>query len=198
MSDDLIVKEFVAGLDAGVDLEAAEQIAEQCLRYSCDCSSDGDPYRWSPSEVEGFLAGWLPRKAMLDFRQSRAMPDVLRAWVRFALERRGLPPDLIAETQAAVDRWIPEFLNVSADPRNFGPANAIASALMADGVDMSDQTAVDAWIAGFNARPQHEREELLGPPESESVRIPYRGSDLYAIRRWRTATIRTAPSSLIS
>lgn len=162
---DLIIKAFVSGLDEGVDVEAAEEIAHQCLRYSCDYSCDGDPYRWSPSEVEGFLAGWLPRKAMLDFRESRAMPDVLRAWVRFALERRGLPVDLVAETQAAVDHWIPEFRTASADPGNFGPAKAITSALLADGVDLGDQAAVNAWIARFNTRPQHEREQLLGPPD---------------------------------
>lgn len=162
---DLLIKEFVAGLDEVIDIEAAEEIAHHCLRYSCDYSCDADPYRWSPIEVEGFLVGWLPRKAMLGFGEIRAMPAVLRAWVRFALERRGLPTDMIEQTEEAVGRWIPEFRKAVGNPSNFGPAKAISTALMADGVDMTDQASVEAWIAAFNARPQYEREELLGPPE---------------------------------
>lgn len=159
---EVIIKEFLAGLDDGVDLHTAEAIANRCLEYSCDYSCDGDPFRWSPCEVEGFLVGWLPRKAMLDMGEIRAMPEVLRAWVRFALERRGLPDDLVEETQEAVKRWMPEFRKAASNPRNFGPAKAITTALLADGVDPLDQVSVDAWIGEFNSRPQHEREELLG------------------------------------
>lgn len=34
--------------------------------------------------------------------------------------------------------------------------------MIADGVDMLDQEAVQAWIDGFNARPFEERDALLG------------------------------------
>jgi hypothetical protein len=41
-------------------------------------------------------------------------------------------------------------------------AQAIVQAMIADGVDMLDQEAVQAWIDGFNARPFEERDALLG------------------------------------
>ena len=36
-------------------------------------------------------------------------------------------------------------------------------AMLADGVDVTDQRAVDRWIREFNERPFEERDELLGP-----------------------------------
>jgi hypothetical protein len=42
-----------------------------------------------------------------------------------------------------------------------GPAAALVAALQADGVDLLDQSAVDAWVDAFNARPYDERAQVL-------------------------------------
>lgn len=157
-----IVKEFLA-LSNLPDHDAAESIAWLCLDYACDYTPDGDPFRWSPIVVECFLLGWLPRKAMLDAGEIRAMPEILKAWVGFALGRRGLPSRLIEETKSAVEEFMPAFRRAATDHASFGPAKAITSAMMAAGIDLRDKAAVDAWIEDFNRRPHHERDELLGP-----------------------------------
>jgi hypothetical protein len=143
--------------------ETAERIVELAIDYTCNYTPDGDPYRWSPTVVEVFLLGWLPRKALLDIGEVRAVPSVLKSWVQFALAKRGLAESLVDETQRAVDAFAPEFRRASTDQKSFGPAKAITNAMMASGVDLSDQAAVTAWIEDFNRRPFEERDELLGP-----------------------------------
>jgi hypothetical protein len=143
--------------------EVAERIASHALDYACDYTPDGDPYRWSPIVVECFLLDWLPRKALLDTGAIRAMADILKAWVSFALKRRGLAEAKIVETREAVDRFTPEFRRVATDQRNFGPAKSLVSAMMASGVDLTNQAAVDTWIEDFNQGPVEQRDELFGP-----------------------------------
>jgi len=155
-----LTAEFLAS-PFGTSGEEAASIVAHCLDARCDFG-DGDPLRWSPIVVELFMLDYLPRKATLDAREIRALPDVLRLWVRFALTKRGLEERWIAETEEAVRRFAPGFRKAVTDPSRFGPAKAIANAMLAAGIDLTDQRAVDAWIADFNARPQAGREGFLG------------------------------------
>ena len=138
-------------------------IVDQCLTARCDFG-DGDPLRWSPIVAELFLLDYLPRKVDLSQAEIDALPAVLTAWVRFALAKRGLAEELIGEATDAVSELTDEFREAMGDGANYGPARAIIRALKADGVDLTDQTAVDAWFADFNARPDEERYEIIGPP----------------------------------
>jgi len=155
-----LTDEFLSSPFAPVAEEAALIVA-RCLDARCDYG-DGDPIRWSPIVVELFMLDFLPRKAILNTAEIRAVPDVLRAWVRFALTKRGLDERWIVETEEAVTRFAPEFRRAVTDQRSFGPAKAMANAMLSDGIDLMDQDAVDGWIAGFNERPLEEREDLLG------------------------------------
>ena len=47
------------------------------------------------------------------------------------------------------------------DERSFGPAKAITNAMLSDGIDLTDQDAMDGWIEAFNARPLEERDTFL-------------------------------------
>jgi hypothetical protein len=156
-----LTEEFLASRFAPSADETASIVAH-CLDARCDYG-DGDPLRWSPIVVELFMLDFLPRKAFLDAAEIRSLPEVLRAWVRFALTKRGLEERWIAETEEAVTRFTPEFRRLATDHRSFGPAKAITNAMLADGVDLSDQAAVEEWIDAFNARPFEERDEFLGP-----------------------------------
>ncbi len=138
-------------------------ILDHCLMARCDYG-DGDPLRWSPIVVELFMLDYAPRKANLSEAQIAALPGVLRAWVRFCLTRRGLEERFIVETEEAVEAHVEEYQECVRDPANFGAAKAISRAMAADGVDFMDQSAVDAWLADFNSRPDEERYRILGPP----------------------------------
>ena len=156
-----LIAEFQAG--AGPADEEAAVIASHCLEYSCDYLGE-DGLRWSPIVVEQFLIDYLPRKVSLSLAEVRRLPTVLRAWVRFALTKRGLEERWIAEAEAAVDEFATAFRAAMTDASRFGPAKALANAMLADGTDVLDAGAVSRWIEDFNRRPFAERDALLGEP----------------------------------
>lgn len=159
-AQEALVQEFLASPQAPRRDETLP-IIDHCMMARCDFG-DGDPLRWSPTVVELFMLDYLPRKATLNFAEIGALPEVLTAWVRFALSKRGLAERQIVETERAVKEFAGEFRDAVTDPENFGPAKAITNAMRADGVDIADQPAVDDWLAEFNARPEQERRRFFG------------------------------------
>lgn len=129
----------------------ATDLARWFVDYACDYGA-GDPLRWSPLAVELLLADWLPRKAILDQAEVEALPEVLRRFVRHAGRHKGLVDDLVAETLEAVDRFAPDFAAGMADEEAAGPAKQLCLEMRAAGVDLTDEAAVDAFIAERNAR----------------------------------------------
>lgn len=71
-----------------------------------------------------FLADRVPRKVALDAEQRAGLPEALRRWVRFALERRGVAPG-----------WI----------------EPVPAELAKREVDLTDREAVDDAIRALNA-----------------------------------------------
>jgi hypothetical protein len=170
-SREALVEEFFASpvapalaLLRGAAREDALTIVDHCLIARCDFG-DGDPLRWSPAVVELFMLDYLPRKVDLNQAEIDALPVVLAAWVRFALTKRGLEERFIREVVDVVSELTDEFREAMGDSATFGPGKAIFKALRAEGVDVSDQKAVDAWLADFNTRPDEERFRILGPPD---------------------------------
>lgn len=127
-------------------------------------STDGDPLRWSPIAVELCLVDWFPRKATLDDESIAEVPDALRRFVRYAGRKKGLSPVSIKETLDAIDEFEPDYLAAMREPASFGPAKSLVDQMLSDGVELTDDRAVQAWIEALNARPFDERVEILGPP----------------------------------
>ena len=136
-------------------------LARYLVDFKCDYQ-DGDPLRWSPILVEIALADWFPRKVSLDDDEVDALAGILRAWIRFAGERQGLPEEAIVETLGAVDRFEPDYLAAMRDPNSAGPAKGLVNAMREAGVDMTDKRAINAWILAFNAMPVEQRDRVLG------------------------------------
>ncbi len=158
-AQEALAQEFLASPFAP-DLAETLAIVDHCLIARCEYGA-GDPLHWSPTVVELFMLDYLPRKATLDEAQISAVPEVLSAWVRFALTKRGLEERWIVETEEAVAECAPELESAMGDPESFGPAKAAINAMRAAGVDLSDQKAIDAWVADLNARPLEEREQFF-------------------------------------
>ena len=108
----------------------------------------GDPLRWSPVSVEIFLVDWVPRKIVAPARELAPMPGVLRAFIRFAHDERGIRPTLTDETLAAVTEYAPEYLRIIATPHPQGPAAMLA----AMGFDADAALDVMDWEAAASGR----------------------------------------------
>lgn len=162
-----LISEFLTSGHAP-DLEDAGAIASLCLDYSCDYLGE-DGLRWSPIVVEQFMLDYLPRKVSLDMSQIQQLPAVLRAWVRFALTKRGLEERWIGEAVHAVDEFETAFRRAVTDADQFGPAKSIGNLMLAEGVDVHDQAVVERWIEAFNKKPFAERDRLLGGPKPRDI-----------------------------
>ncbi|MGH2765904.1 MAG: hypothetical protein ACRDKA_08335 [Actinomycetota bacterium] len=157
---DRLVDEFLASDEATGLPPVADQAVHTLITYQGEWRAD-DPLRWSPTVVEMCLLDWLPRSTVLEDEVLRAIPDTLRALVRFAGTRRSLPGDLVSETLDAIDRFEPEFTRALKSPSAGGPSKSLLLAMQKDGVDILDQEQVSAWIKKFNQRPLEERDRTL-------------------------------------
>jgi hypothetical protein len=121
--------------DVGMSLDDREHrdLFESILCFATDYGP-GDPLRWSPTAVEILMEDWIPRKVVAPVTLLSMAPDLLRAFIMYASVERGIRPELIADTLAAVDRWEPSYKRAIRSPRLQGPA-ALFAAMGAFGPD---------------------------------------------------------------
>jgi hypothetical protein len=129
----MLAAEFLASDEAEElsDRGSASHCADRIIDYGCD-KDFGRPLRMSPTKVEAFLLGWLPRKVMLSFAEQDAMPHVLAVWVRWAGRRRGLSEAAITDSLEAVFNSISRFAQAYRDPAEFGLDYALVRRLLPD------------------------------------------------------------------
>ncbi|MEU4557223.1 hypothetical protein AB0F72_02455 [Actinoplanes sp. NPDC023936] len=111
-----------------------------------DSLPGGDPLRWSPSVAGLFLLDWVHRRAVLDMDDAAMLPQVVRAWTAYAGRRRGLPAAAIDQTRSVVEELVPEFVRLYSTGERRSPATAAVAQLIAEGVDPSDTSAIEAWL----------------------------------------------------
>lgn len=144
-----LIDDFVA-VSGLPDDEVTRSLAEEFAYYG-DGYIAARPLGWSPGWVAMFLGDYLPRKVVLDAEQRAALPEALRRWVRFALDRRGVEARWIQPVVAAVDEYLPEFEENIDDANSWGLAKTVVAELEEHGVDMDDREAVEQGIRQLNA-----------------------------------------------
>ena len=108
------------------DVSEERALLDTLLWYACDCGTR-DPLAWSPEAVAILLGDWLPRKVIAVPEQLDLIPDLLRDFIRFAHEERGLRQQLTEDALQVLDTLAPEYRRVIRTDDYLGPA-----ALMAD------------------------------------------------------------------
>jgi hypothetical protein len=150
---DVLLEEFLNSLEGAGFAPAGEEAYAVSLAIDfCADYVDGRPLRWSPTVVELFMAGWIPRKVLGDPELLSAVPTALDAWVRFAGRKLDLPGWAIAATRQAIPHWHETMVRDSEDPASFGPAKQFMAAAAAAGINLEDQDALNTFVAGWNAR----------------------------------------------
>lgn len=155
-----LVRDFLAApeaIRAGLDRVGEADLASLhfCLSLVLDHAAtmpDGDPLRWSPAVAGLFLLDWVHRRAVLDLDDAAMLPRVVRAWAAYATRRRGLPQPAAAQTDAAIDELVPEFVRLYRTGERRSPATAAVAQLMTDGVDPDDADALTAWLEANQQR----------------------------------------------
>jgi hypothetical protein len=139
----------LAGL---ADLSGARrESCSYCLGLIVDfATSRGDALRWSPAGVETFLGSWVHERAILDPEDAELLPDALRAWIAWAGRRLNLPATALQATLATVRAARIEFLRLHETGERQSPATRAMARMMADGVDLTDMSAVTEWLKTYN------------------------------------------------
>lgn len=109
-----------------LDSKDNRNLLDQFLWFGTDYGP-GDPLRWSPVAVEILLADWIPRKIVADSAFLAKAPALLRGFIRYCHDERGIRPSLTQETLAAVDHYEPEYQRTIRSPRPQGPEALLAA-----------------------------------------------------------------------
>lgn len=127
---------FASPFGAALDGEDQRGLLDSLLWFGTDYAN-GDPLRWSPVTVEMLLDDWFPRKIVDEAAYLAKLPDLVRAFVRYAHDRVGINPALTEETLAAVDHYEPDYQRAIRSARLQGPAALLAGMFDPDPDDLS-------------------------------------------------------------
>lgn len=157
---DALVRGFLDSPEAarfGLDRVAEADLASLhfCLSLVLDHAAtfpDADPTRWSPAVAGLFLLDWVHRRAVLDMDDAAMLPRVVRGWAAYAARQRGLPGQAAQQTDRSIEEMVPEFVRLYTTGERRSPATAAVAQLIAEGVDLEDPDALDAWIEANRRR----------------------------------------------
>lgn len=136
---DFVISSQARGLDKNL---AAGIVEEFCWFAAFNC---GDPLRWSPTKAAYLLGDWWARNVSPDAAADAAMPDVLKAFVRYCAARTQLPPMAVTAIIEAVDGMCPEYERQVHGPRidSTSLRGRVTGDLPPDEVNWSDLSLLD-------------------------------------------------------
>jgi hypothetical protein len=144
------------------EISLARQDVALALEFRANYLGAGSEGVWTDEELDAFLLWFVPRKVMTSEEDRARMPASLVRMFAFLGERGDvIPPaaEKLANRAAALSET---FAKRAIDPTRRGPSGALIAAMAAEGVDIADRHAMQAWIAEFNDRPFEDRDAILG------------------------------------
>jgi hypothetical protein len=136
-------------------------LLDTLLWYGCDYGT-GDPLAWSPEAVAILLDDWLPRKVVAEPEYLDLAPDLLRSFIRFAHEQRGLRQELTQDALEVVDELEDDYRRVIRTERPQGPAALMAAMGWLDEDDPAQgDPATDLGLLGTLGAHHRELLDLL-------------------------------------
>lgn len=125
-----------------------------------------DPSEWDTEDLDAVLLDLYPAKVLVEADELAHVVPTVSAFLRL-LGSEPWPHDTpqppfesLAQHVASLEV---SFLAAMHDETRFSPGKRIWSEALADGVDLTDQAAIEQWIAAYNERPVHERHPTSQP-----------------------------------
>jgi hypothetical protein len=147
-----------------------------------------DPTLWKTGDVHRLLIDTAAPRLTDSYRLTEHGPAVLRVLVDFLDDTDRFHPGSMrtAALRKELDRATAKFPATMADESVWRLAKRVFTAMRADGVDLVDDGAVDAWAAAFSAAPAERRRAVLGvlldrQPEFLTCQFVVRDSQVAAI-----------------
>lgn len=155
-----VISDFARHSEHQSDVEP--DIIETLADFKESYFGDPDPTRWQADVLRELMLGVLPRKVTADEDWFAAVVPTTRAYLEFLSTRKRLArgSDPVPILLAEVDRIGDGVIAASRDPRNFGMAKSILSAV---GFDPSVPDSISTAMEAFNALPDEQRAAILDP-----------------------------------
>lgn len=111
------------------------------------------PSQLTAGLMNDLLLDVYPRKVtVLDRNDVASTIPALRDLTSYLSDTGAITAAAARDMDRELDAIEPDFADAVMNPANWGPATAIMHAMHRDGVDFSDNVAVNEWIAELNAR----------------------------------------------
>jgi hypothetical protein len=123
-----------------------------------------DPTRWRSGDVHQLLMDYVVPRQVDQWDLAGRGVMLVRQFLRFLDETDRLHPasTKVPTLLKELDRLAPQYPAAMADSSRYWLAKAVFTAMDADGVDITDPDAADAWAAAFTARDPDGRRSVLG------------------------------------
>ena len=151
---------------------AARDVLEYKWQYL-----DGDLTEWSVDDVEALLFEIFPAKVTLGPHDSAAVIAGFAAFLRFLSHERLLSEGTGERLAKRVEAAQAEFEAAMSDEERFSFGKRLVAEMVADGVDPTDQEAMNEWITSFNERTYEERDRVVGPALERNRRTAEGGEE---------------------
>jgi hypothetical protein len=148
------------GSDEAEVVKAAGHVAE-ALRYRL---SRQEPVAgWGADDIQAYLLDYYPAKGVAPDEDLALVPASLDAFFEWLATTEGADPGAIAAVRGRLERCRDAFLRYASDPRRFSQSKTLVRAARAEGVDLGDAKALDAFVKRFKRRLARDP-SLLPPP----------------------------------
>ncbi len=140
------------------------------------------PWRWSQAAASDYLEHFIRKTPAADPGVIALVPGALLRWARFWAGEGLLAPLALREVEDYLARVSRPFVRAALDRDNWEAGKALHLRLLADGVDPTDDRAVQGWIARYNSELVGSELPAEGPPEEARSRrrrhdVSNRGAD---------------------
>ena len=145
-------------------LERSRQRISILLYARADYLEKDDPTYWRSGDVHELLIQYCAPRQVDAWDLATHAPAEVRNFLRFLDETSRLHP---ASTRAdtllkELYRLTPKFAAAMADTSQWRLAKRVFTTMIADGVDIADETAVDLWAEKFSALDARARRQAMG------------------------------------
>ena len=113
----------------------------------------GDVADWNAVDLGEYLLDFVPRKVGIEDGHIERFPEAVAEVLGFLAATGRLEAEAAEQLRRAALTLTDRFVAAAREPSNFGLAKAMTAALLADGIDLTDEAAVQDWIAAFNLCP---------------------------------------------
>jgi hypothetical protein len=132
---------------SGMEQDESRAVIRFFTEYSCSYLGV-TPETWDRRSVVEGCVSILPRKVTAEIGYFQAVAPVLSAFFSFLAEKGCLPNGrALAETVAGLGDRI---VAAAEDPRNWGMAKSLGMKALAEGVDLTNPRALDAFMVKTN------------------------------------------------